>query len=257
MQPSVLIGSRAKINHALKPSKPIQATYCAFPSNIPTCGKAALNFSQRKGIIEVLTVVNQKTPCENAPRSKVCVADIQELKAEEFAREQQKIFGKGDVIAIHCDVSKESDYSKLFEQTLKYFKRVDVLVNNAGVLLEHDPRKCLEVNLLGPLFGCHAALKYMGKSKGGNGGVVINTASLAGDWQNCKTTAQFSRRNFWLETRNRPCNKPPSTANHNSSGQSGECQTGKMKIRGGPHLTSNQESRLNRATGKGKKSCFS
>ncbi|GBN15142.1 hypothetical protein AVEN_138873-1 [Araneus ventricosus] len=193
MQPSVLIGSRAKINHALKPSKPIQATYCAFPSNIPTCGKAALNFSQRKGIIEVLTVVNQKTPCENAPRSKVCVADIQELKAEEFAREQQNIFGKGDVLAIHCDVSKESDYSKLFEQTLKYFKRVDVLVNNAGVLLEHDPRKCLEVNLLGPLFGCHAALKYMGKSKGGNGGVVINTASLAGNSSSYKF---FSAKNY-------------------------------------------------------------
>ncbi|GBL95610.1 hypothetical protein AVEN_24818-1 [Araneus ventricosus] len=29
-----------------------------------------------------------------------------------------------------------------------------------------------------------------------------------------------------------------------------------MKIRGGPHLTSCQESRLNHATGKGKKSCF-
>ncbi|GBN15157.1 15-hydroxyprostaglandin dehydrogenase [NAD(+)] [Araneus ventricosus] len=112
---------------------------------------------------------------------RVCVADIEDLKAEEFVREQEKSFGKGNVIAIHCDVSKESDYSKLFEETLKYFKRVDVLINNAGVLLEHDPRKSLEVNLLGPLFGCHAALKYMGKSKGGNGGVVINTASLA-DW---------------------------------------------------------------------------
>ncbi|GBN15159.1 15-hydroxyprostaglandin dehydrogenase [NAD(+)], partial [Araneus ventricosus] len=110
---------------------------------------------------------------------RVCVADIEDLKAEEFVREQEKSFGKGNVIAIHCDVSKESDYSKLFEETLKYFKRVDVLINNAGVLLEHDPRKSLEVNLLGPLFGCHAALKYMGKSKGGNGGVVINTASLA------------------------------------------------------------------------------
>ncbi|GBM52259.1 hypothetical protein AVEN_39772-1 [Araneus ventricosus] len=29
-----------------------------------------------------------------------------------------------------------------------------------------------------------------------------------------------------------------------------------MKIRGGPHLISCQESRLNHATGKGKKSCF-
>ncbi|CAL1292584.1 unnamed protein product [Larinioides sclopetarius] len=42
---------------------------------------------------------------------RVCVADIQELKAEEFARDQQKMYGEGNVTAIRCDVSKESDYS--------------------------------------------------------------------------------------------------------------------------------------------------
>ncbi|CAL1292582.1 unnamed protein product [Larinioides sclopetarius] len=109
---------------------------------------------------------------------RVCVADIQELKAEEFARDQQKMYGEGNVTAIRCDVSKESDYSNLFEKTLGKFKRIDVLVNNAGTILESDPRKCLEVNLLGPLTGCHMALKYMGKSKGGVGGSVINTASV-------------------------------------------------------------------------------
>ncbi|XP_055932299.1 15-hydroxyprostaglandin dehydrogenase [NAD(+)]-like [Argiope bruennichi] len=111
---------------------------------------------------------------------RICIADIQKSKAEEFAREQQKIYGEGNVIVIQCDLTKESDYANVFEGTLKHFKRVDVLVNNAGVLMEPDPRTCVEVNLLGPLLGCHAALKYMGKSKGGNGGAVINTASVAG-----------------------------------------------------------------------------
>ncbi|CAL1292587.1 unnamed protein product [Larinioides sclopetarius] len=111
---------------------------------------------------------------------RICVADIQESKAEEFAKEQQRIYCEENVKAVRCDVTKESDYAKLFEQTLEHFKRVDVLVNNAGILLESDPRKTVEVNLVGPLFGCHAALKYMGKSNGGNGGVVINTASVAG-----------------------------------------------------------------------------
>ncbi|XP_055932304.1 15-hydroxyprostaglandin dehydrogenase [NAD(+)]-like [Argiope bruennichi] len=111
---------------------------------------------------------------------RVCVADIQEEKAKEFAKYQQSIYGEENVIAVSCDVSKESEYTKLFEETLKHFKKVDVLVNNAGILLEQQPRKCIEVNLLGPLVGCHTALKYIGKSNGGNGGVVINTASLAG-----------------------------------------------------------------------------
>ncbi|KAF8781891.1 15-hydroxyprostaglandin dehydrogenase [NAD(+)] like protein [Argiope bruennichi] len=111
---------------------------------------------------------------------RVCIADIQESKAEEFAEAQQQIYGKENVIAIGCDVSKESDYTNVFEKMLEKFKRIDVLVNNAGIVDEESPRKCLEVNLLGPLIGCHTALKYMGKSNGGNGGVVINTASLAG-----------------------------------------------------------------------------
>ncbi|GBM09079.1 15-hydroxyprostaglandin dehydrogenase [NAD(+)] [Araneus ventricosus] len=38
----------------------------------------------------------------------------------------------------------------------------------------------LDINLLGPIIGCQTALKYMGKSNGGNGGIVINTASIAG-----------------------------------------------------------------------------
>ncbi|XP_055932301.1 15-hydroxyprostaglandin dehydrogenase [NAD(+)]-like [Argiope bruennichi] len=111
---------------------------------------------------------------------RVCIADIQESKAEEFAKEQQQIYGKENVIAVGCDVSKKSDYTDLFEKTIENFKRVDLLVNNAGIVEEQSPRKCLEINLLGPTIGCHAALKYMGKSKGGNGGVVINTSSAAG-----------------------------------------------------------------------------
>ncbi|CAL1292585.1 unnamed protein product [Larinioides sclopetarius] len=111
---------------------------------------------------------------------RVCVADIQDSKAEEFSKEQQFIYGKENVIALRCDVSEESDFTNLFEQTLEKFKRIDLLVNNAGILLEQNPRKCLEVNLIGTLIGCYTAMKYMGKSKGGNGGVVINISSVTG-----------------------------------------------------------------------------
>ncbi|XP_055932307.1 15-hydroxyprostaglandin dehydrogenase [NAD(+)]-like [Argiope bruennichi] len=109
---------------------------------------------------------------------RVCVADIQKSKAEEFANEQRKIFGEENVTAIQCDVREESYYEKVFEETLKHFKRVDVLVNNAGIILPTDLQEYIQVNLLGSLYGCHAALKYMGKSKGGNGGAVINTAPI-------------------------------------------------------------------------------
>lgn len=35
---------------------------------------------------------------------------------------------------------------------------------------------------MGPIIGCQLAFKYMGKSNGGKGGMVINTASIAGKW---------------------------------------------------------------------------
>ncbi|CAL1292575.1 unnamed protein product [Larinioides sclopetarius] len=111
---------------------------------------------------------------------KVCVADIQEYKGKYFVNQQQEEFGSENVIFSACDVTKESDYISAFELTLKTFHRVDILINNAGIVLEQDPQTLLSVNLLGPMIGCQTAIKFMGKSKGGKGGMVINMSSVLG-----------------------------------------------------------------------------
>jgi len=111
---------------------------------------------------------------------KVCVADLNEEKGREFVSEQQQEFGKDRVIFSLCDVSKESHYEATFELTLKTFQQVNVLINNAGICLEQDPTTTIAVNLLGPIYGCQTAIRYMGKNKGGHGGIVISTASIAG-----------------------------------------------------------------------------
>lgn len=36
---------------------------------------------------------------------------------------------------------------------------------------------------MGPIIGCQAALKYMGKTNGGKGGIVVNTASICGKYR--------------------------------------------------------------------------
>ncbi|KAF8781887.1 Farnesol dehydrogenase like protein [Argiope bruennichi] len=94
---------------------------------------------------------------------RVCAVDIQGEKAEEFAKQQQLVYGKENIIAAHCDVSKESDYARVFEETIKTFKRVDALINNAGILLESNPRRTIDVNLMplhfdkdGVVFACVA-----------------------------------------------------------------------------------------------------
>ncbi|GFW13159.1 hypothetical protein TNCV_4120611 [Trichonephila clavipes] len=111
---------------------------------------------------------------------KVCVADVQEEKAKEFVKEQEPVYGSENIIAVFCDVSKESEYKKVFDLILEKFHRVDLLVNNAGILNEYEPQKVMDINLVGTIYGCRVALKYMGKSTGGSGGFVINIASIAG-----------------------------------------------------------------------------
>ncbi|MGI0092143.1 MAG: SDR family NAD(P)-dependent oxidoreductase, partial [Nitrososphaerales archaeon] len=63
----------------------------------------------------------------------VVVADILGDLAEETASEIQRAGGKA--IAVLTDISSEKDANNLAEQTAKKFGRIDVLVNNAALLV--------------------------------------------------------------------------------------------------------------------------
>ena len=71
------------------------------------------------------------------------------------------------------------------EKTLSEFGKLDVLVNNAGVLLHHtiedlsleDWRKVLSVNLEGVFLGTKHTIRVMKKSGGGS---IVNISSIAG-----------------------------------------------------------------------------
>jgi 3-oxoacyl-[acyl-carrier protein] reductase len=89
----------------------------------------------------------------------------------------------GDAIAVQGDVSKESDVTRIFEETKKAFGTLDILVNNAGIY-QYAPieefsaqsfHSQFNINVLGSLLSIHAALKSFGE-KGGN---IINVSSGA------------------------------------------------------------------------------
>ena len=88
-------------------------------------------------------------------------------------------------IFVQADVSKEEDCEKIIEETLKAFGRIDVLVNNAGVVLGgtiddttlEDYERTMDVNVKGTLMMMQKAVKVM-KAQGG--GSIVNTASIAG-----------------------------------------------------------------------------
>lgn len=86
--------------------------------------------------------------------------------------------------AHECDVTDAAAVQELVDATVDRFGRLDIMVNNAGVLgpgrgvLADDPaagRAALEVNLGGVLNGVRAAGSVMKP-----GAVIVNTASMAG-----------------------------------------------------------------------------
>lgn len=92
----------------------------------------------------------------------------------------------GEVHPIVGDVSKKEDIENVVNKTIELFGRIDILINNAGILdnyLSADNmtdevwNKVLDVNLTGPMRLTREVLKYMEKQKHGN---IINTSSVGG-----------------------------------------------------------------------------
>lgn len=93
----------------------------------------------------------------------------------------------GEVLVVQTDVSKVEDCENLIAKTVETFGRVDVLVNNAGVLeaglkpidtcTDEDLDWVLGINTKGTLYCTRAAVKEMMKN---NSGSIINLDSVAG-----------------------------------------------------------------------------
>lgn len=103
-----------------------------------------------------------------------------EKLGKETADELCKKYGCERVLFVKTDVSSESQLKECFVKNKEKFGDLDILVNNAGVCNEDDFKKMMDVNLIAVINGTYFALDYMAKKKGGNGGLIVNIASVAG-----------------------------------------------------------------------------
>jgi NADP-dependent 3-hydroxy acid dehydrogenase YdfG len=95
----------------------------------------------------------------------------------------------GRALAIETDVTDEVQANAFVTRTKEELGRLDVLVNNAGVMLlgpvvgadTSEWRQMIEVNLLGLLYCTHAALPIMGEQGSGH---IVNVSSVAGRFAN-------------------------------------------------------------------------
>lgn len=113
----------------------------------------------------------------------VVIADINDVRLEE-TRAAIAALGQR-ALAVHCDVSQDADVERLGEIALHTMGHVDILMNNAGVVLRGalelipvaDWEWSFSINLLGVVRGIRAFLPHMLKR---GSGYIINTGSVAG-----------------------------------------------------------------------------
>ena len=98
----------------------------------------------------------------------------------------------GTALAISCDVSNEIQVRSLVEETLAEMGKIDLLVNNAGILNSGpitqfnsaEFEAVLAVNLLGPFLTCKHILPSMIKRRSGN---IINISSRSSIWDDSES----------------------------------------------------------------------
>jgi len=117
----------------------------------------------------------------------VMLSDIDGGLAESVTSDLKACAGAAngaEVAWARTDVSKHAEVIELFNAIESTFGRVDIVVNNAGIvskgptidLGEEQFQKILDVNLKGVLFGCQEGARRMLRQGGGS---IINIASIA------------------------------------------------------------------------------
>jgi NAD(P)-dependent dehydrogenase (short-subunit alcohol dehydrogenase family) len=94
----------------------------------------------------------------------------------------------GKAATMQADTSRPEDVRKLFDETQRRFGPVTGLVNNAGMnggpsnLIDtpvEELRRLIDINVFGCILCAREAVTRMAKSRGGQGGAIVNLGSVA------------------------------------------------------------------------------
>ncbi len=118
-----------------------------------------------------------------AEGARVVVSDIQRDALNEVKAEIEG--GKGTCLAIPCDISSREQVDGMIREAKKAFGRIDILINNAGLLLpgtieettDEIIDRTLDINVKGILYAIRAVTPLMKAQKYGR---IVNVASITG-----------------------------------------------------------------------------
>ncbi len=114
----------------------------------------------------------------------IVAADIEGGLAQETASQVVALGRKS--LALQIDVTQQADIQRLVQRTVETMGRIDILMNNAGVIriqeildiTAKDWDFVCDVNLKGAFFVLQAVARQMIQQ--GTGGKIVNTASVSG-----------------------------------------------------------------------------
>ncbi len=106
---------------------------------------------------------------------------------------------KKEVVPMQLDVSNQVSVDRLLNEVEKTFGRLDILVNNAAILIDRDDvvvssadletvKSTLETNLIGAWRMCKAFIPLMKKNSYGR---IVNVSSGAGEFEYMATSGGY------------------------------------------------------------------
>ena len=115
--------------------------------------------------------------------AKVVIGDLLDAEGRAVAAEIAE--AGGDCTYVHLDVTSEDGWRAAVETAVSEYGKVDVLVNNAGILMngrventtEEEWDAVMDINAKGVFFGTKAVIAEMRKAGGGS---IVNISSIAG-----------------------------------------------------------------------------
>lgn len=124
----------------------------------------------------------------------VVISDAHERRLHETAAELAEF---GEVHALPCDVTDDSQVTALLDGTVRHFGRLDVMINNAGLggtasvleMTDEQWNRVIDITLNGTFRCTRAALRRFEEQ--GGGGAVVNNASVVG-WRAQQGQAHYA-----------------------------------------------------------------
>lgn len=111
---------------------------------------------------------------------RVAIVDLATSDGQNSAATLEKEFGKRSTVFLGCDVTRADELERTFKKVVALFQRLDVLINNAGIMDDTRVQQSVDLNVSALMRGSLLAIDHMGKHKGGKGGVIVNVASVFG-----------------------------------------------------------------------------